>query len=420
MTTYPKDKLSVAATDLTLFFGAESYIRRCAGDTLSDPEGRICLQTLVDLVLNCDKLYLTLPGPHPGNPSELLPVFRSYFHMLPESSLDLKEEVERDVQAGFSRFLVSKGFHWTRDWVNFQFRSPIVTSGHSLRLGNRMISDAGWSMWKDLRVSEDVSPLLKWPPLIRQEDIRGELSGQQGDLTAHEFALCYTFDLYRRGWQYLERVRGTNDDAAYVPHIMRLNALDSGAGNWASISYRQGTLWSWGAYICEIMHDDAYPALRSPTAVAGLVGKIRDAMVTTGCPTWDEYKIFDRAGMVIDPSDLRGLQDWVVDTARTADLPLLKGVAGPLQETTGVVVKEAVGKVIEASEDAIGGRIVFPLKLVKIVAGVLDPESVAKVDTQAEKVRRRVSSKFFKAAYEYRGLIPQNRSTGKQSGPTIG
>ncbi len=72
METQPKPPISSAATDLTLLFGAESYIRSCAGEVLADPEGEVCLKTLVDLIVNCNDLYLPLPGADVGQESGLL------------------------------------------------------------------------------------------------------------------------------------------------------------------------------------------------------------------------------------------------------------------------------------------------------------------------------------------------------------
>lgn len=401
------DGLDVAATDLTLFFGAESFIRKCLGDGLSDPEARTCLQTLIDLIINCDTLYLTLPGQHEGHTSQLAPALKSYFQQLPESSFQLKEEVDRCVQQGFSHFLVTKGFAWARDWVNFQLRSPIVTSGHSLRLGNRMVSEAGLAAWRDLQSGQKNEATLPiWPPLINAEDLRFS-SSDMGGLEAREFALCYTFDVYRRGWQYLESVRRTNDEAAYVPHAIRNDALESGAKDWAAISYRQGSLWSWGSYICEVVSDDKYPNFRSSTAVVRLVESIRKAMETTGCPTWDGSKLVDEAGIIKDTRRLREIQEWVIDTARTADAPLLKRVSHPIHEATYILVEEGVTEAAEEGGNSLGVPVVLPFKLAKIVAKVIDPKRVAKMDTTIEKVRRKVLSKLFKASYEYRGLIPK-------------
>jgi hypothetical protein len=400
------EKLSVAATDLTLFFGAESYIYKCAGGHLADPEGQTCLQTLIDLVINCEKLYLTLPGDTANQPSKLFPAFQTFFRQLPDSALELTEEAEERLQRGFSRFLKAKAFQWARDWVNFQLRSPIVTAGHSLRLGRRMVSEDGWRLWQELRRTKEVQPLLRWPALISGKDLRAELVQEQRDLTPHEFALCYTFDVYRRGWQYLERVRATGENAAYFPHIIRIDALDSGAQDWAWVSYRQGVLWSWGAYICEVIHDKDYPAYRSPEGVAKLMEQVREAMVKTGCPAWDSVQVLDSTGKVLDGAKLLEIQQYVIETARTAGLPLLRRLSSPIEQTTDILAEEAVSTAIKAVEVIGGTPVWLPFKIARIVAGVLDPQRVAKVGTGTERIRRAVSSKFFRGNYEYRGLIP--------------
>ena len=57
-----REALTKATTDLTLFFGAESFISQSSGATVFDPDGEECLAVLIDLIVNCESLRVALPS----------------------------------------------------------------------------------------------------------------------------------------------------------------------------------------------------------------------------------------------------------------------------------------------------------------------------------------------------------------------
>jgi hypothetical protein len=396
-----------AATDLTLFRGAESFVWECAGEPLSDPDGRKCLATLIDLIVNTDSLYLTFPRNEA--PSGLSPRLREFFKSLPDAALVLTEETESNLRRGFCTWLLHRGRGWTAQWVNFHLRHPLNISGHSARLGGPWITEEAHSRWSALKEETEFSAIASWPAVIQGHDLPWETQEElrRTGLSAHDFGLCYAFSVYRRGWQYLERVRTGTDMAAYVPHRLRSSALDLGAGidAWSQVSFRQENLWSWGSYLCEVLGDEKFPSYRSVDEIGKLVGRVKNAMAKTSCPTWNQARVFDADGQIVDLEYLQMLQEWVRDTAQEAGLPLLRRLEGPVEKTTRELAHSATGTALEA---AVHAPVELPLKLAKISAGVLFPKTVARADTWTTEAQRRLAAKvrFLRADFEYRGLLP--------------
>ena len=94
------------------------------------------------------------------------------------------------------------------------------------------------------------------------------------------------------------------------------------------------------------------------------------------------------------------LQSEVVDTAERADVPLPRRRLGAGERLANTLGEKALDRVLEGTT--------FPLKLLRVAGLVLCPEIVAKIDTQVTQRIRAVKAPFFKASYDYSGLIPSN------------
>jgi hypothetical protein len=266
-----------------------------------------------------------------------------------------------------------------------------------------MVSDEGFKAWQNAS-SRVLS--LGWPRLVDPARVPHFVREHSRGMESGEFSLCYAFDVYRRGWQYAERVRGLQNRSAYVPHSLRENCLENTA-KWAAVEFRQDTLWSWGKYICAVLRDDDLSAFRTAEAVAGMVGRIKATIAQPHgrAPTWDGSGAIGADGQLADRKFIEHLQEWVVWIAREADLPLLRRsdpVSGSLSTGTSV----AVGEVLARLEQSAGVTILLPFALAKILARVVVPHEVALVDTWAEAKYRKVQKVLLRASFDYDSLVP--------------
>ena len=189
-----KNTLQATATDVTLVLGAESYIRR--NNYPSDPSSRECLRDFVDLILNSEKMYLTLPGSEDQGTPVLIQRLGGILSRLPEAAIDLTPETELKVRDGLVNLAADRGRDWLRRWLEFQLFNPIVTEGHRTRVGGRMISEGGRQIWEIHRqlimaqVPQNIYPLVPASkiPKYLEEEIRTFSS-------TDEFLLCYSFDV---------------------------------------------------------------------------------------------------------------------------------------------------------------------------------------------------------------------------------
>ncbi len=201
-----------------------------------------------------------------------------------------------------------------------------MTFVHAKRLGNRTISVDGEKLWPELRELPELAPYLIAPELVEENAVLPLIKSDCSNLSVKEYPLCYAFDVYRRGWQYLERVRKTNSDALYIPHKLRLDALDAGGSkDWTMISERQAELWSWGGYVCEILREKEYPAYKSADEIVKFVERIKSALEKTEYATWDTTEIIDENGYIRNHQKLNEIKESIINTANVAKLPILAG-----------------------------------------------------------------------------------------------
>ncbi len=334
-TSLPLDALRATATDMTLLLGAQSHITSHRDNP--DPRGEQCLADFIDLVLNCESMYVTLPKTTTGDPGLLQTDLRAMLKDYPNAAMSLKPEAEQSVFMGFKQLVNDSGLVWVNAWIRFQLLNPIVTAGHAERLGagGELISPNGLEQWRLHHA--DVEAWLRkrrGGHVLRTEQIRDaelriywEGKHREGVFASvDDFALCYAFDVYRRGWQYLQSVGLANPNAAYFPHALRYSALKNGNAVWDMLESAREVYWSWGKCITLLMQQDRdFP--RTPQKVAEIMGKLRDqigASSETGkvCPQWVKVAEYDDGGnlRLLPPAEAKELTRTVEEMARKAGL----------------------------------------------------------------------------------------------------
>jgi len=110
------------------------------------------------------------------------------------------------------------------------------------------------------------------------------------------------------------------------------------------------------------------------------------------------------------PTFMKGLAQMIEDTAREADLPLLR-------KPKDHAVDQLVGAGIEATPDIIELLAHVPLSIVfsgsKLLLAVLkyvSPDAVGRIETE----RRKVINRCFKGNFIYRGLVPLDEELLRQ------
>jgi len=210
-------------------------------------------------------------------------------------------------------------------------------------------------------------------------------------VSEREFFLCYAFDVYRRGWQYITRAGAADVGATYFPHRIRNDALDKSTNKWEIVDDNQRLLWSWGEYIVRLI--DEYKIERSPEKVAERIIKIHEAMKETKCPKWFNIGVLEGDDLFKDV-----VQQTVVKTAKKARLPLLR-----MREDPEAV--EWIEAIIGMAFDIIGLPILSGEKLVRLFVKRVAPDFIGKVEVSIEDNRRRVINLFHKGAFGYPGLV---------------
>ncbi|MBN1873022.1 MAG: hypothetical protein JXA33_02250 [Anaerolineae bacterium] len=396
----------VTATDMTLVLGAESYIDQ-KQSVFNDPWGKDCLRDFVDLVLNSEKMYFTLPGKkNKGVPSLIAELSASkMLHKLPDAAIRLTPEIEENVFNGFLDLVTKKSKTRFWDWVAFQVVNPIVAEGHRIRIGSMspdqdhyvpfdsMISSDGYNTWKvnldrvsDIGVLERV-PFIKAPRYLSSyfQKTKYKFDSQ------NEFLLCYAFDVYRRGWQYMSRVSAADIGATYFPHEIRDDALEASTNKWEILRGNQKMLWSWGDYIVYLL--DEYKIERSPQRVAERIIKIQEAMKQTNCPKWFNIGTFE-----YDDSFKELIQQTLDKTARKAKLPVLR-----MREDPQAV--ELITAIIEIAFDFVVSPLLSIGKGMRVIIKTISPDLVGRLEMNVENQSRNAIRMFHKGAFGYPGLM---------------
>lgn len=408
-----KDVLRVTATDMTFVLGAESYVRR--NQYPSDPSGRECLRDFVDLVLNCERMYFTLPGSEDRGTPALIQRLGELLSRLPEAAaINLTPQTELKILDGLIDLAVHRGRDWLRRWLEFQLLNPIVTEGHRVRVGGKMISEQGRQIWTQHRerimgkVPTGIHPLVpavKLPKYLEEE--RNTFN------STDEFLLCYAFDVYRRGWQYLSRVSAADVGATYIPHELRNDALEVATDAWRPLHLSQDLLWSWGGYIVELLDEPEYGHERSPERIAERVLAIREAMDEVGCPRWHHVHVVEEDGAFRPQSPLKGFHQLIEETAHKAGLPFLRERKDRAADRIIGAGIEAIPDIVELIKGVPPVSLIFSgSKFILAILKRVDPDAVGRFESQ----KRRAMNFFSKGRFGYRGLFPSSDFTHADRG----
>jgi hypothetical protein len=345
MVLLPQKNLQVTASDMTLLLGAESWLTRRTKTRLYswesqqdrrtypfDPKGRDCLRDFIDLVVNSEVMYFTLPHEDQSHVPILVVELAKYLRSLPKAAIDLPPEIEENVFSGFIDLAEHRGADWIWKWTKFQLENPLVYLGHSGRISG-IITEGGYQVWRDnfgqllqsnlLRIGFDIDPPQYLAEYINQA--RDKFDSHR------EFFVCYAFDVYRRGWQYMRSVSECDARATYFPHLLRNDALESGTSGWQQLHQCQQLLWSWGEYIVQLIEEPAYENLLTPEKVAEYVHRIREILRPSRddnryCPRWFEVATVNEIDRIEFLEDTETLRDCIEQTALEAGLPLLETI----------------------------------------------------------------------------------------------
>ena len=308
---------------MTLALGADSYLRQWSDGQdgiFLDPVGRTCLKDFIDVIVNSEECFLTLPSDFEY--VSLPPLIKRLTNLkqLPNcAGIQLKESVEVRIFNAFWETLKSLGHDWISQWFKSQFWNPIVTRHHQGRLGTtarkfKTITDEGWECWNRLIPQSQLTNVM--PLAIRMPDeeyLKEEIHNAKDSLV--NFQYCYAYDVFRRGWQYAEAARQRNLEISYCPHQFRRRALDGGSDGWLEAA--REIFWSWGQ--CIVNAVDTAP---KPVAVE-LVADWIHGLLAAKVPRWIDVP--DLVAMTEE--DERAAHDLIEklhEIALSAGIPLSK------------------------------------------------------------------------------------------------
>ncbi|RJO71131.1 MAG: hypothetical protein C4523_04755 [Myxococcales bacterium] len=220
--------------------------------------------------------------------------------------------------------------------------------------------------------------------------------------TWEEFCVCYAFDVYRRGWEYLERVRLGGEK--YLPHKLRDLGTDLPTVSWRDFNMRVDIFANWGEYISNLLSDPGSPAYRDPKLLAELIRRIRSAT--------REHKLhllkLDLTEGVSDHEYLKEIQQEYRAVVKDAKVPIIPSHqpldrAQEINEVTSIAIDLAVGIPC------------LVLTLVRLLIKTLDSlDWVKRIETKVECIetattqfKRHAVDRVYKGKYGYTGLFPE-------------
>src|SRR5262249_270133 len=116
------------ATDMTLVLGAESYIlKNKTNFPPSDPFGRKSLQAFIDLFLNAEKMYFTLPGTQDTGAPILIKQLGTHLNKFSKGAVQLSQQTEELVFKSFAELIESNNItslQILEEWLKFQMLNP--------------------------------------------------------------------------------------------------------------------------------------------------------------------------------------------------------------------------------------------------------------------------------------------------------
>jgi hypothetical protein len=334
MPIFDKALLEHTATDMTTELAAESFLYPALGPVELDHAQRF--RDLIDLMVNADTFQVTLPATKdPGGESRvpMIEMLRraGLVTMLPGYGTT-EFDNEYEVAEAFKAFAKVRGVDWLPNWLRFQLLNPIVTDTHKQRLEEiqasphartdvPLIDPKSLELWDHYKQDILSSTRGKLGPLDIPDgsDLPSYLAESRGAFeTVEELALCYAYDVYRRGREYADRAGRAVPEATYFPHPLRNDALEAPAKTLNTLHRSQELLWSWGG--CVLKEVEREPEHRNPAYVIELICGIRKAMEDR-CPKWHYLDIIDEEGK-LKPNSPRLIKEFrglAVDAALHAE-----------------------------------------------------------------------------------------------------
>src|SRR5947209_3799647 len=196
LTTQDSAMMDIAAVDMTLLLGAESFVRhrQPGGQAIpQDPVGRECLTNLVDLLVNSEACFLLLPASDDYSVAPVLAQRTSALRRLHNcAAVTLKQTTERRIVREFKR--VMEDYDWLAQWFRAHWGDPQVPRHHSLAFGNltkrfATVTEEGWAQWQQ----HFASPAARTPLSLAMPDESYLASDvvSAGDLATYQYAYAY-------------------------------------------------------------------------------------------------------------------------------------------------------------------------------------------------------------------------------------
>lgn len=384
-------QLENSSVDMTLALAADSYLRekqRGFDLALSDPTGRECFITLVDLAVNSDSFYM--PEPSTDDYADL-PIFVNRLKRICPlhrcADVQLSDETERSIFEVFWS-LVEKKKDTLAQWFRSQLHNPHVLRFHQVQAeGSRRtfatFTDQTWELWIShggITRSSNIEPLIRTVP--SREYLTRDIKNA-GGVSSHQ--LCYVYEVFRRGWQYAQATRLTNLNIYYWPHPLREHALAAGGHYW--LETQRELYWSWGrcmAYAIDHAHEPV-----SASEIVSWINGLSDAKILK----WRRApKLDEETDTPERKRELRALIEHLFEWARAAGIP-----QQPMKQSLVVHASEIISECIrEQHHIGVISRVLTRLP----VHGVLKPVASAISETGKDGINY-----FLRGTFGYPSLI---------------
>ena len=392
-----------ACVDLTLIWGADSYLTSSAQDP-ADPWRENSFRLLVDVALGAPDVFFPIPENDGDAAARAFGSALNQGARLSSTSYApavLPPDTELAVVNGFRALMnnVTARLDLAK-WIAYQLSA------------SRFESYAAWTGSKRQPITQDGAET--WSKCRGEMlDLAGNLkiAADESDLAARyaittfassprEFMLLYAFDGYRRGWQYAEYA-GTRD-AVYFPHTLRSGCLARKGAAWVTIEDLDGLSFSWSRYFLNLITE--VPAYRDCFTIGQFLQRVRMAIEEDHEPRWTHLRIANAMRERPTPETLdavRSMFAYLNRIATRAELPVLrrKPDASTLAKATTLLGSQLVKLAADDNPFLAPFCWLFEgvTKAVKLIPS-------AKV--WIEKKEHAIPAAVFRGGYGYRGLVP--------------
>lgn len=393
-----QSSLDLSAIDMTLLLGADSFLRHRlpGGDAIPpDPVGSQCLINFVDLVVNAEACFLMLPS-KTDYPTQLPLACRvpALKRLRNSADVHLNVSTEKRVVREFKSLI--KDYEFLSQWFRAHWGNPATPRHQSPALGSlarqfATISDEGWGVLMQYLGKTELDRLEPLALSMPQQTYLADDIAKAGGQVAFQYA--YTFDTFRRGWQYAASSSYKKRQLWYCPHRIRQRALEAGSKSWLESSRER--YWSWGRCLVTLIESAQH--MSEPERVTDWINGI----VESHPPRWVEVSEAVTSGLDTREARIarRDLIDMVEAVARSARIPMMLLTRPPLP------VKLARLAVEHVSEE-------LKLGTIEGVLEILPAKAIAaRIKFRATETAKDTVNFIYKGTFGYPGLIsPSLRS----------